>query len=89
MTPQQILTLLRDGSDTAEIARRLFVSEAAVTSALHLAREEEYRAKHPNCPAFSSVREPLVAHERLWRNVQVAKIHGLAEAGPLERAGAG
>lgn len=89
MTPQQILTLLRNGNDSVEIARRLGRPEAVISSALHLAREEEYRAKHPHSPTFPAEREPLVAHYRRWRNVQVAKIRGLAETGVVERAGSG
>ncbi len=85
MNPNQVLMLLRSGQDTAQIARSLHMPEAAVASALHLAREEEYRAKNPSRPTFPPEREPLVAHYRRWRNVQIAQVRGVAEAGPVER----
>lgn len=89
MTPNQMLKLLRSGQDTAQIARSLRMPEAAVASAIHLAREEEYRAKNPHRPTFPAEREPLVAHYRRWRNVQIAQVCSVAKAGSMERAGAG
>lgn len=89
MTPQQILMLLRSGYDTLDIARLLGITEAGVTYALHLAREEEYRAKHPSCPTFPAVRESPLAHHGKRRHVPVTQIHGLAKAGSVECAGTG
>lgn len=89
MTPQQILTSLRNGYDTADIARFLFIPEAAVVSALHLAREEEHHGKDTAGATIPAQCKSLMAHHRKWRDVQVAQIRRMAETGTVERAGSG
>lgn len=79
-----LLQLFDSGLDTVDIAKLKGMKEAVVVALLHAERERIYRAKYPDRPAFPAEREPLVAHFRKWRNVQIAKVRSVEKAGSLE-----
>lgn len=69
MDPKSLLRKFRSGMDTTQIAKSLGVKESAVVAALHLAREEEHRGKHPADSPVPAKCKPALAHDSKRRNV--------------------
>ena len=76
-----VLSWFREGLNTYEIAARLGMKEHTIARILKDERDAEYHA------AIAAQSEQSVAGHKTGADVQVTRIHGVENSGPMGRKG--
>lgn len=86
VTNKLILKFWRSKMNTADIAKRLGMTEAEIVKILEIAKQDE---KNRNKARKATISKSLMASVQNWRGVSVPRLRFMEETGGLGNCGSG